>query len=76
MDCAFDVLQHVGQLGDILESQIVPSLSAGGVLVESSPFSRTISNPMHHEDEIGFDASLRRLGFGSWPMSATIESGV
>jgi SAM-dependent methyltransferase len=62
MVCAFDVLEHLDDLGDILKSQIVPALKPGGVLVESSPFVRTISNPMHHEDEIGFDASLGRLG--------------
>jgi SAM-dependent methyltransferase len=64
MVCAFDVLEHLVGLGEILETQIVPALAAHGVLVESSPFVRTLSNPMHHEDEIGFDARLQRLGFG------------
>jgi SAM-dependent methyltransferase len=63
MVCAFDVLEHLAGLGSTLRSQIVPALAAGGVLVESSPFVRTLSNPMHHEDEIGFEASLRRLEF-------------
>jgi SAM-dependent methyltransferase len=64
MVCAFDVLEHLERLRDVLETQIVPALSAWGVLVESSPFAPTLSNPMHHEDEIGFDARLQRLGFG------------
>jgi methylase of polypeptide subunit release factors len=63
MVCAFDVLEHLAGLGNVLESQIFPALAPGGVLVESSPFVRTLWNPMHHEDAIGFDASLRRLGF-------------
>jgi SAM-dependent methyltransferase len=63
MVCAFDVLEHLAGLGNVLETQIVPALAPGGVLVESSPFVRTLSNPMHHEDEIGFESALRRLGF-------------
>ena len=47
--CAIDVLEHVDQLEAVLTERLLPALRRGGVLVEASPFHRTLSNPMHHE---------------------------
>ncbi len=58
--CAFDVFEHVSDLSSTL-NRIVPTLAAGGALVESSPFFVSLSNPMHHEDP-GFDDLLRAHG--------------
>ena len=47
--CAIDVLEHVEQLRSLLRENLLPAIRLGGALVESSPFSRTLSNPMHYE---------------------------
>jgi hypothetical protein len=58
---ALDVLEHIPDLQLSLSSRLVPSLHAGGFLAESSPFSKTIANPMHHV-HVGFEQWLTDLG--------------
>ena len=59
---AFDVLEHVPDLKQTLDSIILRSLRSPGILAESSPFVRNVSNPMHHQDALGFDEYLRMHG--------------
>lgn len=59
--CALDVLEHVPDLDAALHG-LLPSVKVGGVLFESSPFERTVSNPMHHEHRT-LEASLAPAGF-------------
>jgi 2-polyprenyl-3-methyl-5-hydroxy-6-metoxy-1,4-benzoquinol methylase len=47
---AFDVFEHMPDGRTILEERLLPALRDGGVLIEDSPFVRTIANPMHHAD--------------------------
>ncbi len=49
--CALDVLEHVEDLEGLLSASLLPAVRAGGALAESSPFVRTLSNPMHHEHQ-------------------------
>lgn len=60
--CAIDVLEHVEQLDELLDERLLPGIRDGGWLVESSPFARSLSNPMHHEHR-GLEATLRSSGF-------------
>ena len=60
--CAFDVLEHLSDWPDVVAGQLIPSLAPGGALVEASHFVRNIGNPMHVEDEIGFDRLLEANG--------------
>lgn len=59
---ALDVLEHLDDLRRTLEEELLPALTPGGRLVESSPFVRSPSNPMHHEDVDQLDAILERNG--------------
>ena len=59
--CAFDVLEHLPDLRRVLEERLLPALAEGGRLVESSPFVRDLSQPMHHEDP-GLEAILTAAG--------------
>ena len=56
--CALDVLEHLPDLDKVLTGQILPAIRPGGALVEASPFARTLSNPMHHDDAAELDATL------------------
>lgn len=58
MVVALDVLEHLPDLRGVLEGELLPSLAPGGILVEQSPFLRTVSNPMHHLDDDGLDSIL------------------
>lgn len=60
---ALDVLEHVPDLEETLENRLLPALRPGGMLVESSPFVRSLSNPMHREDGDVLDRVLERSGF-------------
>ena len=60
--CALDVLEHVEDLEGLLSASLLPAVRAGGALAESSPFVRTLSNPMRHEHQ-DFDALMQRAGF-------------
>jgi 2-polyprenyl-3-methyl-5-hydroxy-6-metoxy-1,4-benzoquinol methylase len=60
---AFDVLEHLPNLRETLVDDVVPSLLTTGFLIESSPFVRTSSNPMHHDDALGLEAFLAESGF-------------
>ncbi len=61
---ALDVLEHLPDLRDVLEKLILPALKPTGSLVEVSPFVRSLSNPMHYEQEEMLDAAMRGAGFG------------
>ncbi|HEY7792574.1 MAG TPA: class I SAM-dependent methyltransferase [Gaiellaceae bacterium] len=60
--CALDVLEHLEHLDESLRGNLLPSIRPGGLLIESSPFVRNVSNPMHHEhgqlDELLADAGF------------------
>lgn len=58
--CALDVFEHVLHIESLL-GKVVASIRTGGVLLESSPFVRNLSNPMHHE-HAGFDELLIAKG--------------
>jgi 2-polyprenyl-3-methyl-5-hydroxy-6-metoxy-1,4-benzoquinol methylase len=58
--CAFDVFEHLPQVPPTLD-RLVASMRPHGLLVESSPFSASLSNPMHHDDP-GFDRLLQARG--------------
>jgi hypothetical protein len=58
--CAFDVLEHLPDLPPIVQ-HIAASLVDKGVLLDSSPFFVSLSNPMHHEDP-GLDRLLGEQG--------------
>jgi hypothetical protein len=60
--CAFDVFEHVAKLEELLRDELLPSIRSRGILAESSPFTRNLSNPMHHEHRT-LDATLRAIGF-------------
>jgi hypothetical protein len=60
--CAMDVFEHIEQMDTLLTGQLLPAIRQGGVLIESSPFVRTLSNPMHHEHR-GLDPLLQSEGF-------------
>jgi len=60
--CALDVLEHLEHLDETLHDNLLPSIRSGGLLIESSPFVRNVSNPMHHE-HAQLDELLRREGF-------------
>jgi SAM-dependent methyltransferase len=59
--CALDVFEHVPDIQATLD-RVLPAVAPGGLLVESSPFTINVSNPMHHED-IGFDRLVEAAGF-------------
>jgi SAM-dependent methyltransferase len=59
--CAFDVLEHLHDLPDRL-AELLDALGPGGTFVESSPFVRNLSNPMHHDDVHDLDVLLTRQG--------------
>jgi len=59
---AVDVLEHLPDCRTVLERQLLPALTPGGVLVENSPFVINSANPMHHED-FGFERFMRSAGF-------------
>jgi hypothetical protein len=59
--CALDVFEHLGKLETLLREELLPAIRVGGLLAESSPFVRNLSNPMHHEHR-GFEATLATLG--------------
>lgn len=61
---ALDVLEHLPDLRKVLEELILPALRPAGALVEISPFVRSLSNPMHYEQEEMLDATMRCAGFG------------
>jgi 2-polyprenyl-3-methyl-5-hydroxy-6-metoxy-1,4-benzoquinol methylase len=63
-DAAFavDVLEHIADLDAVLRKLLLPALREAGRLVESSPFIRTLSNPMHHE-HTQLDMLLASEGF-------------
>lgn len=58
--CAFDVFEHLPDLPRAVE-QLVRSLTAGGLLVDTPSFSVGIANPMHHEDP-GLESLLGEHG--------------
>ena len=60
--CALDVLEHLEHLDETLRGNLLPSIRRGGLLIESSPFVRNVSNPMHHE-HAQLDELLRSEGF-------------
>jgi hypothetical protein len=60
--CAMDVLEHVEDLESLLTDRLLPTIRHGGALVESSPFIRNTSNPMHHEHRT-LDTTLAATGF-------------
>jgi SAM-dependent methyltransferase len=60
--CALDVFEHVLDLETLLHGELLPTIRAGGVLAESSPFVRNLSNPMHHEHKT-LDQTLSTVGF-------------
>jgi SAM-dependent methyltransferase len=60
--CAFDVLEHIESLGETLTTML-RALRPGGLLAESSPFVRNVSNPMHHETDADFLRVLTRNRF-------------
>jgi hypothetical protein len=60
--CALDVLEHVADLEFLLSEELLPAIRIGGSLVESSPFVRSLSNPMHHEHE-GLESILEVARF-------------
>jgi cyclopropane fatty-acyl-phospholipid synthase-like methyltransferase len=62
MICAVDVLEHIGALPDLMQDQLIPAIKQDGILVEASPFTRNLSNPMHHEHQ-GFDGLMTDAGF-------------
>lgn len=61
--CAFDVLEHLSALAEVLETSVLPAIANGGVLLERSPFGRDLTNPMHHENADELDRTLYRCGF-------------
>jgi 2-polyprenyl-3-methyl-5-hydroxy-6-metoxy-1,4-benzoquinol methylase len=63
--CAFDVLEHIGSLAATLEGSLLPALKPKGILAECSPFVRTLSNPMHHENEADLIRVMRAHGFSA-----------
>lgn len=60
--CAMDVLEHVTDLADLLTRRLLPAIRPGGRLIESSPFVRNVSNPMHHEHS-GLEPLLAAASF-------------
>jgi SAM-dependent methyltransferase len=48
--CALDVFEHLGDLDTVL-AELLPSIRLRGGLLESSPYVRNLSNPMHHEHQ-------------------------
>jgi 2-polyprenyl-3-methyl-5-hydroxy-6-metoxy-1,4-benzoquinol methylase len=60
--CAFDVFEHIPNLETLLVNHLLPAIRDGGVLAESSPFVRNLSNPMHYEHRT-FEATLSANGF-------------
>lgn len=61
--CALDVLEHLPDLKTELTERLLPSIRSGGHLLESSPFIRNLSNPMHHEDDVNLSMFLQERGF-------------
>lgn len=59
---AVDVLEHVADLEGLLLKRLLPAIRHGGRLIESSPFVRSLSNPMHHEHS-ALDSLLDSSGF-------------
>ena len=59
---AVDVLEHLPDCRDVLETRLLPALTDRGVLVENSPFIVNSANPMHHLD-FGFEPFMRSAGF-------------
>lgn len=47
--CAFDVLEHLPNLADVV-AQVADSLVEGGLLLDTPSFAVGTFNPMHHED--------------------------
>ena len=81
---ALDVFEHLDDLRRTLDNELLPSLADAGRLVESSPFVRNPSNPMHHEDIEGLDGilaahGLRRVAttdeFHVWRRGASGDDG-
>ena len=60
---AVDVLEHLRDCRGVLETQMLPAIAPGGVLVENTSFVVNAANPMHHED-FGMDEHLRSTGLG------------
>jgi 2-polyprenyl-3-methyl-5-hydroxy-6-metoxy-1,4-benzoquinol methylase len=60
--CAFDVFEHIEALSETLAS-LLATLRPSGMLAESSPFIRNVSNPMHHESEAEFARLVHEEGF-------------
>jgi SAM-dependent methyltransferase len=60
--CAMDVLEHVERLEELLTDVLLPAIKLGGALAESSPFTRSLSNPMHYEHS-ELEEVLARNGF-------------
>ena len=60
--CAFDVFEHVETLAETLDN-VLSSIRPSGLLAESSPFVRNVSNPMHHETEAEFVGIMKTHGF-------------
>jgi 2-polyprenyl-3-methyl-5-hydroxy-6-metoxy-1,4-benzoquinol methylase len=56
--CAVDVLEHIEHLGALMRDVLIPAIKPKGILVEASPFTRNLSNPMHHEHR-DFDDIMR-----------------
>lgn len=58
-----DVFEHLPDLEATLEDQILPSVAAGGLVIEASPFGQTVDNPMHHEQAQVLDATFAKRHF-------------
>jgi 2-polyprenyl-3-methyl-5-hydroxy-6-metoxy-1,4-benzoquinol methylase len=60
---ALDVLEHIPDLERRLRQELLPALRPGGLLVEASPFVRSLSNPMHHIEGAALDDALASARF-------------
>jgi len=60
---ALDVLEHLPALRSTLAERLLPAVRRGGALVESSPFTRSLSNPMHHVQSAALEEALGAAGF-------------
>jgi 2-polyprenyl-3-methyl-5-hydroxy-6-metoxy-1,4-benzoquinol methylase len=59
---AIDVLEHLPDLQGTLESVLLRRVEPNGILVEASPFVRSVSNPMHHVHR-DLEALMAKSGF-------------